>query len=113
MFLLFVLSIYGGYFGAGLGQIVLAALILNGYEDFHITNALTNAVISAISIFSVLVYGLSGSVSWTHALIMMAGAIIGGYSGGAVSKHIPQKALRRGVIAIGTFLTANYFVSGV
>ncbi len=113
MFLLFVLSIYGGYFGAGLGQIVMAALILNGYDDFHITNALKNAVISAISIFSVLVYGLSDTVSWSHALIMMAGAIIGGYSGGAVSKHIPQKALRSGVIVFGTFLTIYYFVSGV
>jgi len=113
MLLLFTFSIYGGYFGAGLGQIILAALILDGHDDFHITNALKNAVIAGISIFSVLVYGLSGSVSWIHAVIMMTGATVGGYLGGAVSKKVPQKALRFGVTLFGAFLTIYYFVSGV
>jgi len=113
MLLLFVFSIYGGYFGAGLGQIILAALILNGHDDFHRANALKNAVISAISLCSVLVYGLSGSVSWIPALIMMVGATIGGFFGGAVSKYVPQKALRFGVIVFGSILTVYYFVSGL
>jgi len=113
MLLLFVFSIYGGYFGAGLGQIILAALILNGHDDFHVANALKNAVISAISLCAVLVYGFSDSVSWIPALIMMAGATIGGFFGGTVSKHVPQKALRLGVITLGSFLTVYYLVSGL
>jgi uncharacterized membrane protein YfcA len=90
MGVLFVFSVYGGYFGAGLGQIILAALILNGYEDFHLSNALKNCVIASISLFSVLVYALSGSVSWMPALFMMAGAALGGFAGGAFSKFVSQ-----------------------
>lgn len=107
--LLFGLSLYGGYFGAGLGQIILAAMILYGYDDFHEINAIKNSVISAISLLSVAVYGLSGAVSWPHALVMMLGATIGGYMGGMVSKFVPQKALRLGVIVFGVFLTVYYF----
>ncbi len=113
MFLLFGFSVYGGYFGAGLGQIILAALTLNGYDDFHVTNALKNGVIAAISLLSVAVYGLSNSVSWPHALIMMVGATIGGFLGGAVSKFVPQQALRVSVIVFGIFLTTYYFIASL
>ncbi|MEJ6500497.1 MAG: sulfite exporter TauE/SafE family protein [Rhodobacterales bacterium] len=109
MLLLFGFSVYGGYFGAGLGQIILAALILNGYDDFHVTNALKNAVIAAISLLSVAVYGLSGAVSFPHAIIMMLGATVGGYLGGSMSKRVPQDALRIGVIIFGALLTLYYF----
>jgi uncharacterized membrane protein YfcA len=111
MLLLFVFSIYGGYFGAGLGQIILATLVLSGYDDFHITNALKNSIIAAISLLSVAVYGFSGAVSLPHAIIMMLGATVGGYLGGSVSKRVPQKALRVGVIVFGALLTIYYFVS--
>jgi len=110
MLLLFGFSIYGGYFGAGLGQIILAALVLNGYDDFHVTNALKNGVIAAISLLSVAVYGFSGAVSLPHAIIMMLGATVGGYLGGTVSKRVPQQALRIGVIFFGVLLTIYYFM---
>ncbi len=111
MILLFVFSVYGGYFGAGLGQIILATLVLSGYDDFHISNALKNSIIAAISLVSVAVYGFSGAVSLPHAIIMMMGATVGGYLGGSMSKRVPQKALRIGVIVFGTLLTIYYFVS--
>lgn len=111
LLLLFGFSIYGGYFGAGLGQIILAALVLNGYDDFHVTNALKNGVIAAISLVAVAVYGFSGAVSLPHAVIMMFGATIGGYLGGSMSKRVPQKALRSGVIVFGALLTIYYFYS--
>jgi uncharacterized membrane protein YfcA len=113
MALLFIFSIYGGYFGAGLGQIILGALILNGYDDFLESNAIKNIVISAISLLSVAVYILSGTVSWPHALVMMLGATIGGFLGGTFSKYIPQKILRFGVIVFGGFLTIYYFIAGL
>ena len=111
LLLLFAFSVYGGYFGAGLGQIVLAALVLAGYDDFHVANALKNGVIAAISLPCLAVYGFSGAVSLPHAIAMMLGAAIGGYLGGAVSKRLPQKALRTAVIVFGAFLTVYYFVS--
>jgi len=110
--LLFGYAVYGGYFGAGLGQIMLAALILYGYDDFHVANALKNAVISAISLVAVVVYGLTGAVAWPEASVMMIGAAIGGYLGGKISLRIPQVALRWAVIGFGVFLTLYYFVYG-
>ncbi len=112
LFLLFIYAVYGGYFGAGLGQIMLAALILYGYDDFHIANALKNAVISAISLIAVMVYAFSGAVVWPEAVVMMVGAGIGGYVGGRVSLEIQQSILRAVVIVFGTFLTGYYFVAG-
>jgi uncharacterized membrane protein YfcA len=111
MLFLFVFSVYGGYFGAGLGQIILASLVLSGYDDFHVSNALKNSIIAAISLVSVMVYGFSGAVSFPHAIIMMLGATVGGYLGGSMSKRVPQKALRFGVIIFGTMLTIYYFVT--
>ena len=111
MLLLFGFSIYGGYFGSGLGQIILAALVLNGYDDFHVTNALKNGVIAAISLLAVIVYGFSGAVSLPHAIIMMFGATLGGYLGGSVSRRVPQNALRVAVIVFGVLLTVYSFFS--
>lgn len=111
LILLFGFSIYGGYFGAGLGQIILAALVLNGYDDFHVANALKNGIIAAISLVAVAVYGFSGAVSFPHAIIMMLGATLGGYLGGSMSKTVPQNALRVGVIVFGALLTIYYFYS--
>jgi uncharacterized protein len=112
MVLLFGFSIYGGYFGAGLGQIMLAALILNGYTDFHAANAVKNAIISAISLVAVVVYGLTGAVAWSEAGIMMLGAALGGYLGGRMSLRVPQQGLRWAVIVFGVFLTVFYFMNG-
>lgn len=110
--ILFLFSVYGGYFGAGLGQIMLAALILAGYEDFHLANAVKNAVIGWISVLAVAIYGLSAAVAWPEALVMMAGATLGGYGGGTLARHIPQSLLRGGVITFGVALTVFYALRG-
>ncbi|WP_406645064.1 sulfite exporter TauE/SafE family protein [Aliisedimentitalea scapharcae] len=109
--LLFLFSVYGGYFGAGLGQIMLAALILCGYERFHTANALKNAVIGWISLLAVVIYGFGAAVAWPQALIMMAGATVGGYGGGALSHLVPQRGLRLAMIGFGVVLTTYYFVT--
>lgn len=105
-------SVYGGYFGAGIGQILLAAMILSGFEDLHEANALKNLVTFAISLVAVLIFVWSGKVHWPYALVMMASSAAGGYLGGAVSVAVPQAALRRGIIVFGGCLTLYYFVSG-
>lgn len=108
-----VMSVYGGYFGAGLGPITLAALTLMGRTAFQVANALKNAIISSISVGAIVIYGLSDAVSWPHALFMMAGAALGGYAGGALAQYAPDRALRIFVTLFGVFLTFWYFVNGL
>jgi uncharacterized membrane protein YfcA len=109
--LLLGFSVYGGYFGAGLGQIMLSAMILSGREDFHAANALKNAVIGWISVLALVVYGFSTAVAWPQALVMMAGATLGGYMGGRMARLLPQRLLRGVVIAFGAALTIWYFAN--
>lgn len=111
--LIFVFAIYGGYFGAGLGQFMLAALTLNGVADFHKANAAKNVINAVISVVAILVYGLFGAVHWPSAGVMIVGAATGGYLGGHLSLRVPQARLRWGVILLGSFLSVFYFVNGV
>lgn len=106
--MLFGASVYGGYFGAGLGQIMLSAMILSGHEDFHEANALKNAVIGWISVLTLGIYGLSAAVAWPEALVMMAGATLGGYFGGRLSRLLPQGLLRGVVILFGAGMTVAW-----
>jgi len=78
--LIFAFSIYGGFFGAGLGVIMLAGLTIIGYSDYHEANALKNLTNAAIGVLGVMIYAVAGLVSWPHALILMAGSSIGGYA---------------------------------
>ncbi|MCO5126261.1 MAG: sulfite exporter TauE/SafE family protein [Rhodobacteraceae bacterium] len=110
---LFLMSVYGGYFGAGLGQIVLAALVLVGYGDFLQANALKNAVIGTLSLAAAGVYVLGGAVSWPHAAVIAAGASLGGYLGGTASRSLPQGLLRAAVIAMGVAMTLRAFWGGL
>jgi hypothetical protein len=108
--LLLSFAIYGGYFGAGLGQIALAVLILIGFENLHTANAMKNAVIASISLPASVIYIYSGEVFWPYALIMCIGSAIGGFAGGKISKSIPQVYLRVFIIFFGTILTIYYFM---
>ena len=108
--LLLSFAVYGGYFGAGLGQIALAVLILIGFEKLHKANAMKNAVIASISLPASIIYIYSGEVFWPYALVMAVGAAIGGFTGGKISKSIPQIYLRVFIIFLGTLLTIYYFI---
>ena len=108
--LLLSFAVYGGYFGAGLGQIALAVLILIGFENLHKANAMKNAVIASISLPASIIYIYSGEVFWPYALVMAVGATIGGFTGGKISKSIPQIYLRVFIIVLGTLLTIYYFI---
>ena len=108
--LMFVFSIYGGYFGAGLGVITLAVLKMIGYIDFHEANALKNLTNTAVSILGVIIFAYSGLIAWPQALVMMVGAAIGGYASAYYAKRISQKLLTSAVIILGFCLSAYYFL---
>ncbi len=104
----FVVSVYGGYFGAGLGVLLIATLSLSGYEDLREANALKNLLASIVSSVAVLTFVLAGAISWPHALPALGGAIIGGALGARAAQRVPATWLRLGVIAFGAALTLHF-----
>ncbi|MEM7176432.1 MAG: sulfite exporter TauE/SafE family protein [Pseudomonadota bacterium] len=107
---LFLSSIYGGYFGAGLGIILLAISQLMGFSDFHIANSIKNLLATSFTVLSILVFGIGGLIAWPQAIAMMVGSTIGGYAGGRLAKRVNTRYLRAGVIVFGLLLSAVYFV---
>lgn len=105
---LFLASIYGGYFGAGLGIILLAVAQIMGYNDFHVANAIKNLLATSFSILSIVVFGVGGLIAWPQAFAMMAGSTVGGYLGGSLAKYANPRVLRGAVIAFGLVLSGVY-----
>ncbi|QDF96299.1 permease [Azoarcus sp. DD4] len=102
-------SIYGGFFGAGMGILMLAALAIQGFKDVHEINALKNWLSAVIYSVAVGTFVIANAVSWPHTLVMLVTGTAGGYLGAAVARRIPARLLRYFIIATGTVLTAYYF----
>lgn len=103
----FLVAVYGGYFGAGIGILMLAVLGFMGLTNIHQMNGLKNIFGSSINAVAAIYFILSGLVNWQAALLMMAGAIIGGYSAAGMAQRLGQKFVRRAVIAIGFAMTVS------
>ncbi len=101
----FFSSIYGGYFGAGNGILMLAAMGLLGLHAIHRANAIKNFLGICINSIAVLSFGLTDLVRWPQALLMAIGALAGGYFGAAVAVRIPQVTVRRAIVVIGFIIT--------
>lgn len=97
----FGVSVYGGYFGAGAGILMLAALGLMGLTNIHQMNGLKNWGGGVMNLVAVVVFALSGVVSWPIALAMAMGAGLGGIGGSLMAQRVGQTWVRRGVVAIG------------
>ncbi|MDQ1557179.1 MAG: uncharacterized protein QOD32_239 [Pyrinomonadaceae bacterium] len=97
----FCAAVYGGYFGAGNGILMLAALGLLGISDIHRANGLKNFLALTLNSVAVVAFAASGLVSWPKALVMAAGAIMGGYYGAAIARKLGRTFVRRAVILIG------------
>lgn len=103
-------AIYGGYFGAGLGVILLAILGLTFSDSFTRLNALKQALSLSGNLAAALFFVFSGQVVWSVALVMAIGALIGGSLGGHVASRVSPRALRRLVVAIGCVVGVAYLV---
>ena len=108
----FATAIYGGFFGAGMGVMMLATLGLTQSGDYHRLNALKNMLAMVIAAVAILIFVGGGVVAWPQALVMIPGGALGGYAGVWVAKRVPQNAVRGFVIAVGLFLAVYYFVTG-
>ena len=103
-----VIAIYGGFFIAGLGIMLMAGLQMLGVRDIQMNNALKNLLAAVISSVAALVFIFSGLVHWQYTLIAFIGAVIGGYWGGRIARWLPALWLRRIVIALGLGLSIFY-----
>ena len=106
---LFLFSIYGGYFGAGLGIILLAIVQIMGFTSFHVANSLKNLLATSFTILSIAVFGVGGIIAWPEALTMMVGSTLGGYIGGRYGRLVNERYLRSAVILFGFVLSGVYF----
>ena len=105
----FLVALYGGYFGAGIGILMLSALAMMGMTDIHSMNALKSLLGMLINGVAALVFIISGSVNWSLALPMAVASIIGGYTTAHYSRKLDRRLVRAVVIAIGYVLAAYYF----
>lgn len=108
----FATSIYGGFFGAGMGVMMLATLGLSQSGDYHRLNALKNMLATVIAAIAIIVFVSGGVVAWPQAAVMIPGVALGGWSGVWVAKRVPQSVMRWTVIAVGLLLAAYYFLTG-
>lgn len=101
-------AVYGGYFGAGMSVMLLALLSVSRGEDFRATNVLKNLLSGLTSLVAVVVFVAQGVVAWPATLVMMAGALLGGFAGGRLVRVLPAAPVRWVVIAAGSALTLLY-----
>lgn len=108
----FLVGLYGGYFGAGMGILMLAALGLIGLTDIHQMNGLKNVLAVGINGIAAVYFALSDAVIWRDALILTIGTVAGGFLGARVARRLGRKFVRRFVVAIGVVMAVALLVRG-
>jgi uncharacterized membrane protein YfcA len=106
----FFVSVYGGYFGAGIGILMLAAFGILGYTDIHQMNGLKTLLAVFINGVAAVYFMWKGLVVWPEAIIMMVASIIGGVWGAGFARRIGQKGVRRIVIVIGFSMALSMLI---
>jgi uncharacterized membrane protein YfcA len=107
--LLVLVGIYGGFFGAGMGIMLLAALSIINVGDYHAANALKNLIATVAQLVAVLLFSTHGLVSWPEAAITTVTCIAGGYLGVIAARRLPEAVVRAIVVVVGAGLTAVFF----
>ncbi len=105
----FVIAVYGGFFGGGIGIMMLAAFGLLGMDNIHRMNGIKTLMASVINGVAVLAFVLAGTIYWPQAVIMIVGAIIGGYTGATYAQRIDPLRVRQFVILVGCIMTLIFF----
>jgi uncharacterized membrane protein YfcA len=104
-----IIAIYGGYFGGGIGILTLATLGLIGIEDLNEMNSIKNVLVACINGVAIITFVAAGAIVWFNALIMIVGAIIGGYGGVYYARKLDQRIVRSFVILVGCVMTVYFF----
>ena len=101
----FFSAMYGGYFGAGNGIWMLAAMGLLGLHDIHRANGIKNFLGICINCVAVIAFSISHLVSWPRALLMAGAALAGGYVGSRTAQRVGRVFIRRAIVVIGFAIT--------
>src|SRR5579875_3314689 len=104
-----IIATYGGYFGGGIGILMLATLGLMGMENIHEMNAVKNTLAACINGLAVIVFVLFGAIDWPGALVMVAGTIVGGFGGAYYARKLDPRLVRGFVILVGCVMTVYFF----
>lgn len=97
----FLISLYGGYFGAGIGIMMLASLGVLGLRDLHRRMAVRTCLATLINGIAAAWFVRGGAVDWPVAALMAAGQVLGGFGGASLVRAVPRAWVRRGIIAVG------------
>ncbi len=106
----FLTAVYGGYFGAGMGIIMLGSIAAIGVIDIHIANTIKNTLAFITNLSAAILFSLYGKVEWHYATIMMAGFAFGGLVSSLISQKLDRKYVRLLINIIGYSLTIYYFI---
>lgn len=107
--LFMLIAIYGGFFGAGMGILLLALFSIMGMQNLHEMNALRSCSGLCANSIAIVLFLSSGIIAWPQALIMAVGGVIGGYGGAYYARSWPQSWTRNAVILIGWSMTLYFF----
>lgn len=107
----FFIAVYGGYFGGGIGILMLATFGVFGLTDIHAMNGLKSLLSGCLNAIAVVAFVLGGAVHWYEASVMLVACVAGGYLGARIARHIPPPYLRKFVILVGSALTVYFFLT--
>lgn len=105
----FAVAVYGGYFGAGIGILMLASFALIGLKNIHEMNAIKTVLGGLINVVAAVYFVWAGLVQWPEAIVMMIGSTIGYYGGAALTQKISQAQVRHLIAGIGLALSVVFF----
>jgi uncharacterized membrane protein YfcA len=97
----FAIGVYGGYFGAGIGILMLAGLGMMGFTNIHRMNGLKNWGAVCMNVVAAGIFAFSGIVNWPVAAAIAAGGLLGGYGGSRMAQRVGQQRVRRAIVLIG------------
>jgi len=108
--LLLLTCVYIGYFGAGVAILIAAVFALMGLESMHTINGLRTYLVSVANLMAIVTLIAAGAVLWPQALVMVSGAVLGGYGGAHYAQKADPRRVRRFVIFIGFAMSAYFFL---
>jgi uncharacterized membrane protein YfcA len=109
----FIISIYGGYFGGGIGFLMLAALSLFGMRDINAMNGLKMMLAGVMTITAIAVFVVADVVRWPETLPMLVSSVVGGYVAARAAQRLEQRLIKGFIVVFGAVLTVYFFWSGV
>jgi uncharacterized membrane protein YfcA len=108
-----IISVYGGYFGGGIGFLMLAALTLFGMRDINAMNGLKMWLVGIMTVASMATFIVADVIRWPEVLPMLLGSMIGGYVAAHAAQRLDQRLTKAFIVVLGAGVTAYFFWHGV